>query len=223
MLPLILIAPPQAGKGTLAKMIVDRYNIPHISTGELLRYEMEIGSDIGILITEKMNAGILIEDDIVTKLLEKRITNDDCQKGFILDGYPRNIHQVDIYVNLMKKLDKNPGIVINLSIPYEALLERVKGRVVCKGCGVSFNVLSDNVKPKVLGICDYCQGALEKRADDTQEVFEKRYNIYERATSPIIEYFKNIGIKVMVVNSENKDIAFTEIEKIISGNEIWLV
>ena len=220
MLPLILIAPPQAGKGTLAKMIVDKYNIPHISTGELLRYEMEIGSDIGKLITKKMNDGILIEDNIVTKLLKERILKEDCKQGFILDGYPRNILQVDIYLNLMKEINRDPGVVINLFVDFEILLNRVKGRLVCKDCGASFNILSDNSIPKIDGICDRCEGSLKKRSDDNEKVFKDRFDLYEEKTQPIIEYFKSKDIKVMELNSENKDIVFKEVENIISGNEI---
>jgi len=214
---IIFIAPPAAGKGTQAKLVSAEYNIPHISTGDLLREEMAKGSEIGISIKKDMDAGNLVSDEVITTLLKNRIIKSDCKKGFILDGYPRNLAQAKIYNNLLDELNLNKGVVIFFDIDKDIALKRTLSRVVCQNCGSSYNLLIEELKPHKENICDRCNHELKTRTDDTEEVFIHRFDTYINSTKDLIEYYQNLGLLHKIdVEEKSAETIFEEVKEILN-------
>lgn len=207
---IIFIAPPAAGKGTQSDLLVKKYGYTHVSTGDLLRDEIAKQSEIGKDIKKIMDSGNLISDDIVSKLLKNKLSSLD--GPFILDGYPRDMAQISILENILKELNKSINIVIYFDVPYDILLSRVVGRLVCPNCSRSYHKV--NLKPKVDGICDDCQTPLINRSDDNEETFKNRYQSYIDYTSPITQYYKDKGL-IKVISSTDINETFNEIEKVI--------
>lgn len=210
---IILIAPPAAGKGTQAKLLSSKYQIPHISTGDLLRAAT---GELGDIVKHTMESGALVSDDLVLKLLEERITKEDCQNGYILDGFPRNVSQAESYMNLLEKLNKPLGYVIYLDASKEITQKRIVGRLSCPTCGAVYNDQIDESKPKKFGTCDKCNGPLSKRSDDNLETFEKRYQTFMGVTYPLVNYFKSKGKLFTIGSGISKERTLSEIEKIIN-------
>ncbi len=190
---IILIAPPAAGKGTQSKLISALYNIPHISTGDLLRDEVSSGSTLGKFLKSEMDQGGLISDDTMVNLLRTRINQVDCNNGYILDGYPRNVEQAKIYDALMSELGKDVGLVIFMDIDREVTMKRSLSRVVCTACGASYNRSIPELTPKIDGFCDRCGHTLDVRSDDNAETVVNRYETYLKETAPLIEYYRAKG------------------------------
>ncbi len=187
-LNLILLGPPGAGKGTQAKMLVDRYHIPQVSTGDLLRAEIANQTELGKKAQTFVQSGGLVPDELVMSMLLQRIQQADCRQGFILDGFPRTVKQAE---NLEKSLnDKGEKIVgvLCVQVPDESLLERLTGRRICRGCSASFHVTFS--PPKKDGVCDHCQGELYQRKDDSREVIANRLKVYHEQTSPLIQFYQ---------------------------------
>ena len=214
---IIFIAPPAAGKGTQAKLVSEEYNIPHISTGDLLREETNKDTPLGRTIKNDMEHGNLVSDEIITTLLKNRITSEDCQNGYILDGYPRNINQAKTYNDLLNDLNFSLPIVIFFNIDKERALKRTLSRIICPNCGSSYNLLIDELKPKKENICDRCLHELKTRNDDTEEVFIHRFDTYINSTKALIDYYENLNIlhKIDVLDKPAKDI-FEEVKKVIN-------
>lgn len=210
---IILIAPPAAGKGTQAKLLSSKYQIPHISTGDLLRAAT---GELGDIVKKTMESGALVSDDLVLKLLEERIIKEDCQNGYILDGFPRNVSQAESYMKLLEKLNRPLGDVIYLDASKEVTQKRIVGRLTCPTCGAVYNDQIDESKPKKFGTCDKCNGPLSKRSDDNLETFEKRYQTFMNETYPLLNYFKNKGKLFTVGSGISKERTLNEIEKIIN-------
>lgn len=210
---IILIAPPAAGKGTQAKLLSSKYQIPHISTGDLLRAAT---GELGDIVKKTMESGALVSDDLVLKLLEERITKEDCQNGYILDGFPRNVSQAESYMKLLEKLNKPLGYVIYLDASKEITQKRIVGRLTCPTCGAVYNDQIDESKPKRFGTCDKCNGPLSKRSDDNLETFEKRYQTFMNETYLLVNYFKSKGKLFTIGSGISKDRTLIEIEKIIN-------
>jgi len=184
---IIIQGAPGSGKGTQAKFIVKQYNIPQISTGDLLREAVKTGTELGLKAQKHMNTGTLVPDDIVIKLLNERIIQKDCQNGFILDGFPRNLVQAQELKNLT-----DIDLVININVDYGLLIERITGRRTCKNCSSIFHIKYS--PPKEVDRCDKCSGSLYQRDDDTEETVRNRLNTYENVTKPLIDYYKKQGI-----------------------------
>ncbi|MFX1505920.1 MAG: adenylate kinase [Promethearchaeota archaeon] len=184
---LILLGAPGSGKGTQAKLIVEEFNIPQISTGDLLRAAIKKGTDLGLKARKFMNTGKLVPDDLVLELLKERFSQDDCRKGFILDGYPRNLTQAQD----LKKIT-NIDLVINIDVNFNLLIERITGRRTCKQCGAIYHILYSPSKEE--GVCDKCSGVLFQREDDTEITVKKRITTYEEETKPLIEYYQEKNI-----------------------------
>lgn len=214
---IIFIAPPAAGKGTQSKLISSEYNIPHISTGDLLRDEVSSGSMLGKFLKEEMDQGGLISDDTIVNLLRTRINQVDCNHGFILDGYPRTIEQAQVYSNLMRELRKEEGIVIFMDIDKNIALKRTLGRVICSACGASYNQGIPELNSKIEGFCDRCGHTLAKRSDDSEETFNHRFETYLNETAPLIEYYRQKGILKILKIEENDSIQdiFQKIKQLI--------
>ena len=214
---IIFIAPPAAGKGTQAKLVSAEYNIPHISTGDLLREEMAKGSEIGISIKKDMDAGNLVSDEVITTLLKNRIIKSDCKNGFILDGYPRNLAQAKTYNNLLDELNLEKGVVIFFDIDKDIALKRTLSRVVCQNCGSSYNLLIEELKPRKENICDRCNHELKTRTDDTEEVFIHRFDTYINSTKDLIEYYQNLGLLHKIdVEEKSAETIFEEVKEILN-------
>lgn len=212
---IILIAPPAAGKGTQSKLLQEKYHIPHISTGDLLRTATE-QNELGDIVKKAMETGTLVDDEIVLKLLETRILKNDCQNGYILDGFPRNIKQAESYLKLLNKLNRSLGDVIYLDASKETTMKRIVGRLSCPTCGAVYNDQIEENKPKRFGTCDICNGSLRKREDDNLETFNKRYKTFMEETYPLVDFFKAKGCLFIVGSGISKERTFNEIEKIIN-------
>jgi len=213
---IIFIAPPAAGKGTISSMICSKYNIPHISTGDLLRNEIANCTKIGQEIKETMARGQFVSDELINKLLKKRLSNKDSKKGFVLDGYPRNISQAENYDKLLKELDFNDCVVIFLDIDKETAIMRIKSRMVCPKCGISYNLSTPELSPVRDGLCDNCSSVLTIRTDDTEDTFINRYDTYMKETYPLVGYYqsKNNLVRIDVSNKTPEEI-FEEVKKVI--------
>lgn len=198
----ILIAAPAAGKGTEAALLKEQYHMPHISTGDLLRAARNDGSERAQIISEYQDKGALVPFDIVLELLKERILQSDCENGYILDGFPRDIKQAEAYDKILEEVNRDIGVVIILDIDKEIAKSRISGRWSCPNCGRVYNVNNEGLKPKKDGYCDDCNVELAHRTDDNPDTYEERYNSYLKNTEPLIEYYKPRNI-VYYVDSSN--------------------
>ncbi len=185
---LILLGPPGAGKGTQAQKIVETYHIPQISTGDILRSAVKEGTPLGKEAKAFMDRGQLVPDEVVIGIIEERLRASDCQSGFILDGFPRNISQADALQSLLSKIGKSIDHVINIEVDFEELVRRLTGRRTCKNCGAMFHILFQ--PPKEEGKCDRCGGPLYQRTDDHEETIRTRLKEYEKQTAPLVDYYQ---------------------------------
>lgn len=213
---IVFIAPPAAGKGTQSKLLSDKYGIVHISTGDLLRSEVASGSELGNHINELLKSGKLVDDEIVFNMLETRLKQKDCDKGYILDGFPRNLEQAKIYDEMAKRLNRPIDYAILLNITREEAMRRITGRVSCPACGAVYNEYSDVFTYS--GMCNHCSAKLVKREDDKIETFNQRFDTHLSRTQPIIEHYKMKGILHVVDSGISKENTFAQIESIIGGN-----
>lgn len=185
---LILLGPPGAGKGTQAKILVDAYNIPQLSTGDILRDAVARGTEIGKSVKTAMDTGRLVRDEIINELLAERVTQPDCKNGFILDGYPRTLAQADALYHLLKKKNMQVDSVITLDVDDEALVDRISGRFTCSKCGEGYH--EKDKRPVKEGICDRCGNTeFTHRKDDNPEVLKVRLMAYFKVTAPLIGYY----------------------------------
>ncbi len=211
MLRTILLGPPGAGKGTQAVRIVKKYNIPHISTGDIFRENIKKGTELGKKAQEYMNKGELVPDDLVIEIATTRLLEDDCANGFLLDGFPRTVHQAQKLDEFLAtngaKIDK----VLDIAVDKEELMVRLTGRRVCKACGASYHVV--NIPPKKEGICDVCGGTLTQRPDDNAETVANRIEVYEAQTMPLIKYYEDAGNLAHIDGTTGLDSVFADIVK----------
>ncbi|MDD3341351.1 MAG: adenylate kinase [Bacilli bacterium] len=212
---IVFIAPPAAGKGTQSKMICAAYNVPHISTGDLLREAVESGTTIGNQIKNQMTLGTLIDDEVVLTLLKERLAKEDCKDGYILDGYPRNVAQAKVYDALLAESGKKVEHVLVLDLDYDTAKMRITGRFTCQRCGHVYNTNIEELKPMKQGVCDYCKSKLIQRKDDNEETFKKRYETYLKETEPLIAYYKEKDIVSHINSKRDAYLIFADIKKIL--------
>ncbi|MGM0564057.1 MAG: adenylate kinase [Pseudomonadota bacterium] len=186
---LILLGAPGSGKGTQAKLLVEKYRIPQISTGDLLRAAVAAGSELGKQAKQAMDAGQLVSDDLVLGLIRERLAEDDAQNGFILDGFPRNTAQAEALDELLRDIDRPLDRVVLVDVDFDVLIKRVVGRWTCKSCGEIFNTYFK--PPEKEGVCDRCGGELNHRDDDNEDTIKSRLAVYEEQTSPLVQYYEN--------------------------------
>lgn len=198
---LILLGAPGAGKGTQAKFIAEKYGIPQISTGDMLREAVAKGTELGKIAKEFMSQGKLVPDEIVVGIVKERLKQKDCENGFILDGFPRTIAQAEALDEIMKEMGKRIDAVININVPEEEVVKRIVNRRICRRCGAIYHLLYD--PPKKEGICDKCGGELYQRDDDRESVVRERFRVYRRNTEPLIEYYKKKGNLLNVDGSKS--------------------
>ena len=203
--PVILLGPPGAGKGTQAKLIIDAYGVPQISTGDILRENIARGTELGITAKAMVNRGELVPDDLVCDMVANRLAEADCVKGFILDGFPRTVPQAQWLDKFLGNRafetlkDCRPAVVVRIVVEYNVLLQRLTGRVSCPTCGRSYNVKTQ--PPKVAGICDFDGSQLFTRKDDQDDVIAERLKAYEEQTLPLAEYYRKRG-RLLEINGD---------------------
>ena len=215
---IILIAPQAAGKGTQSALIEEKYKIPHISTGELLRASRSEETEIGRTIIECQDKGILVPQEIVDDVLESRLVEEDCKEGFILDGYPRNLTQANSIDNFLKKINHEINYVIYLNVSREEVLKRITGRRMCENCGANYNINYIEQSPKKEGICDKCNGNLIQRSDDTEESIFQRLEIYYNDTLPLLDIYKERNILHEIDGTRSVEDVFEDIKNILGDN-----
>ncbi|TFZ41837.1 adenylate kinase [Soehngenia longivitae] len=206
---LILLGPPGAGKGTQASAIVKRYNIPHISTGDIFRLNIKENTPLGKEVKSYLDAGILVPDELVVDIVKDRLKKSDCANGFILDGYPRTINQAEVLDKELAKMGIELDAVINIFLDVQLLIERAVGRRLCKNCGATYHIKFH--PPKQDGICDICGRELYQRDDDKEETVKKRIEVYLTQTKPLIEYYKDKDILVNIDGAQSIEDTFNEI------------
>ena len=187
----VLLGPPGAGKGTQATRIVEKYGVPHISTGDIFRANIKAGTELGKRAQEYMNRGELVPDELVVEIATDRLAADDCKEGFLLDGFPRTVFQAEKLDEFLASKGRKIEHVLNIEVGRDDLMARLTGRRVCKSCGASFHVV--NIPPKQEGICDNCGAELVQRADDNEETASNRIEVYNRETKPLIDYYEKAG------------------------------
>lgn len=212
---IVLLGPPGAGKGTQAKNIVDKYGIMHISTGEIFRRNIEDKTPLGILAAKYINNGQLVPDGVTISIVKDRIMKSDCNRGFLMDGFPRTVVQADAFFEMLASAGKVLNHVINIDVTEEKLIKRLTGRRICTICGASFHVVFN--PPKVDGHCDYCQGELTQRADDGMDAVVNRLNIYRKQTEPLIEYYKDKKLLRVVNGEQTADKVFVDICNVLGA------
>ena len=211
---IVLFGAPGAGKGTQAKELIQKYEIPQISTGDILRAAIANKTPLGMEAKKLMDEGKLVSDDIVNGLVEARLQEDDCKKGFLLDGFPRTINQAEALQKGLEerglKLDK----VINIDVDKNILVKRLSGRRVCKNCGETYHI--DNKPTLKDGVCDKCLGEVIQRADDNEKTVLDRIEVYEKQTFPLIDFYKNLGLILTVDGTLSIEDVFSQIKESLS-------
>ncbi|WP_018138662.1 MULTISPECIES: adenylate kinase [unclassified Thioalkalivibrio] len=210
---IVLMGAPGSGKGTQAKKMVATFGIPQISTGDLLRAAMAAQTDLGKQVESAMNAGQLVPDDLVLGLIRDRLQEPDAQKGFILDGFPRNVAQAETLDTMLEKLGAPLDQAIQIDVPFDELKQRLTGRVSCGDCGAVFN--SHTFPPQQEGVCDLCGGELVHRADDTEKTVVNRLKVYEEQTQPLIEYYARRGLLKHVNGTRDIALIFDEVRQLL--------
>lgn len=210
---IIMLGAPGAGKGTQAKMLADKYMIPHISTGDIFRANIKNGTELGQKAKTYMDQGLLVPDELVCDLVVDRVQQEDCKEGYILDGFPRTIPQAEALDAALAKLGAKIDYAVNVEVPDENIVRRMSGRRACVACGATYHIVYNPTKEE--GVCDRCGKELILRDDDKPETVTKRLNVYHEQTQPLIEYYTKQGALVEVDGTMNMDDVFNAIVKIL--------
>lgn len=189
---IIMLGAPGAGKGTQAKMIADKYGVPHISTGDIFRANIKNGTELGMEAKKYMDQGLLVPDELTVKILLDRVANDDCKNGYVLDGFPRTIPQAEVLDNALNELGDKIDFAINVDVPDENIINRMSGRRACLSCGATYHI--EHIPPKAEGICDRCGKELILRDDDKPETVKNRLGVYHEQTQPLIDFYEKKGV-----------------------------
>lgn len=207
---LLIMGAPGSGKGTCAVELKSFYGIPHISTGEMFRKAIQDKTPLGVLAQQLIDKGHFVPDDITNQLVKERLSQDDCKKGFILDGYPRNLQQAEALSETLKELNLELDAAIDLEIEDQVVVDRIVNRRLCSNCGKGYNLIA--LPPKKEGICDDCKSPLYQRKDDDYETIKERLAVYSEQTKPIIAYYKELGILVSVNSNQPIDKVIDDIK-----------
>ena len=210
---IIMLGAPGAGKGTQAKMLADKYGIPHISTGDIFRANIKNGTELGKKAKEYMDQGLLVPDELVCDLVVDRVKQEDCNAGYILDGFPRTIPQAESLDAALGEIGEKVDYAINVEVPDENIVKRMSGRRACVACGATYHIV--HIPTKVEGICDRCGKELILRDDDKPETVTKRLNVYHEQTQPLIDYYTNKGVLVEVDGTKDMNDVFDAIIEIL--------
>lgn len=206
---LILLGPPGAGKGTQAANIVDKYHVPHISTGDIFRKNIKEGTALGKEAKAFMDRGELVPDSLVIEIVADRLREEDCVAGFLLDGFPRTVAQAEALDKVLEDMNCKLNNVVNIQVDPALLVERAVGRRICRDCGATYHISFN--PSKVEGVCDKCSGELYQRSDDNEETVSNRVRVYVEETSPLVSYYSNKGIILNLDGEKSIDAVFTDI------------
>ncbi len=212
---IIMLGAPGAGKGTQAKKIAAKYDIPHISTGDIFRANIKNQTELGVKAKGYMDKGLLVPDELVVDLVADRITQDDCTKGFVLDGFPRTIPQAESLDAALVKMNQKMDFAIDVDVPDEVIVTRMGGRRACVDCGGTYHL--KYMPTKVEGVCDHCGGELILRSDDEPSTVLKRLGVYHEQTQPLIDYYSTVGILKSVDGTQDIDVIFDQIVAIVGA------
>ena len=210
---IILMGPPGAGKGTLAKQLMSAFDLVHISTGDMFREAIKAGTELGKLAKSYIDHGDLVPDEVTIGIVKERLGQDDCEKGFLLDGFPRTLPQAEALKVLSNEVNRPIEVVINLDCDNQELIRRISGRRVCKTCGAPYHVVT--LKPKVEGVCDICGGPLYQRADDNEEALKVRLEHYVQDTKPLLDFYAKEGLLKSFDSLVGKEQLFDQVSEFL--------
>ena len=210
---IIMLGAPGAGKGTQAKMIAERYQIPHVSTGDIFRANIKNGTELGKQAKEYMDKGLLVPDELTVKILLDRVAQPDCKNGYVLDGFPRTIPQAEVLDEALTKLNESIDYAINVEVPDENIVNRMSGRRACLKCGATYHIA--HIPPKKEGICDVCGSELVLRDDDKPETVQNRLKVYHEQTQPLIDFYTGKGVLKTVDGTQPMEKVFEDITSIL--------
>lgn len=214
---IIIMGPPGAGKGTQAKRLITKYDIPHISTGDMFREAMKEGSELGLLAKQYIDKGHLVPDDVTNGIVRERLAKDDCQHGYLLDGFPRTLPQAEALEELTKEINRPVQFVINIEADEKELIRRITGRRVCKNCGTPYHI--NTLKPKVENVCDACGGPLIQRADDNEEALRVRLGHYYKQTKPLLEFYEKRGLLHSFDGTQDLNLLLKQVMSLLEGKK----
>lgn len=211
---LVLMGLPGAGKGTQAEKIIDKYAIPHISTGDMFRAAIKEETELGLKAKSFMDKGELVPDEVTIGIVRERLSKDDCKNGFLLDGFPRTVAQAEALENILSSLGKRLDYVINIEVDREILTERLTGRRICENCGATYHLVFN--PPKTEGVCDKCGGPLYQRADDNAETVGNRLDVNMKQTRPLLDFYEEKGYLRNVNGQQDIHQVFADIDQLLS-------
>lgn len=212
---LVLMGLPGAGKGTQAERIVEKYDIPHISTGDMFRAAIKDGTELGLQAKSFMDKGELVPDEVTIGIVRERLSKEDCKKGFLLDGFPRTVAQAEALENILGDLDRRIHYVINIEVDKDILMERLTGRRICKNCGATYHLVFN--PPAEEGKCDRCGGELYQRADDNEETVQNRLDVNLKQTQPLLDFYKEKGYVRNIDGQQDINKVFDDVEELLGG------
>lgn len=214
---IVFMGPPGAGKGTQAEKIIENYQIPHISTGDMFRKAIKDQTELGMEAKRYMDQGALVPDHVTIGIVKDRLSESDCKSGFLLDGFPRTVDQAKALDEILTSLDSKIDYVINIDVDLDILKERLTGRRICRSCGATYHMVFN--PPAVAGVCDKCGGELYQRKDDNEETVGNRLDVYVSQTKPLLDYYSLAGNLVNINGQQSIDLVFAEIQDVLGGNK----
>lgn len=214
---IVFMGPPGAGKGTQAEKIIENYQIPHISTGDMFRKAIKDQTELGMEAKRYMDQGALVPDHVTIGIVKDRLSESDCKSGFLLDGFPRTVDQAKALDEILTSLDSKIDYVINIDVDLDILKERLTGRRICRSCGATYHMIFN--PPAVAGTCDKCGGELYQRKDDNEETVGNRLDVYVSQTKPLLDYYSLAGNLVNINGQQSIDLVFEEIREVLGGNK----
>ncbi|MCM3358513.1 MULTISPECIES: adenylate kinase [unclassified Psychrobacillus] len=215
---IVLMGLPGAGKGTQADKIVEKYAIPHISTGDMFRAAIKEGTELGLKAKSFMDQGALVPDEVTIGIVRERLSKPDCDQGFLLDGFPRTVPQAEALDALLSDLGKSIEHVLNIQVEQEELIKRLTGRRICKECGTAYHLLFN--PPAKEGVCDKDGGELYQRADDNPETVTNRLEVNMKQTQPLLDFYENKGVLSNLDGQQDIKVVFADIDALLQGNRI---
>lgn len=213
MLNIVLLGPPGAGKGTQAKMIVKKYSIPHVSTGDIFRKHIAEKTSLGKEAKEYIDIGLLVPDELTVNIIRERLKQTDCSNSFLLDGFPRTLKQTEALDNFMANNSNKIDIALLIEVPRERILNRMIGRRVCRNCGSSYHIIYN--PPIIEGVCDFCGNNIVQRKDDQEDTVKERLMVYDKQTQPLIDYYTNQGKLTLIDGTQDIDVVFNIICEVL--------
>ncbi|RDU34929.1 adenylate kinase [Neobacillus piezotolerans] len=212
---LVLMGLPGAGKGTQAEKIVEQYGIPHISTGDMFRAAMKEGTELGLKAKAYMDEGALVPDEVTIGIVRERLSKEDCENGFLLDGFPRTVPQAEALESILEGLNKKIDFVLNIDVDQSILMERLTGRRICKNCGATYHLVFN--PPAVEGVCDRCGGELYQRADDNADTVQNRLDVNIKQSKPLLDFYTEKGYLRNIDGQREISEVFADIQTLLGG------